>query len=277
MPKKKREKNLTQKNEGKKKEKAKKKKTEKNKKEQQKIDEKTKELENNIYNILFDELTLFHNELQHMSIKALKQRLILIDGKLLWIEKESEEDLFEENDSEDIIDMEMEMLEMGLELETAEEMKMEFKPIETDLGLEDFKAHMEETKSLGDSLKEIMTEITLDENPMDDLLFKFILYDLRALLERAINEVFRIEGKIKKLAKEEDSLKKIENLRIEQKKVVKSSLRDMLSKIKKEKPKLILKEEKIKEFKQLTKKQIVELKAKEEKQFDQLVDELLKE
>lgn len=277
MPKKKREKTQTPKEEGRKKEKSKKKKTQKEKKEQQKLEEKTKELENNIYNILFDELTLFVNELQHMSIKAMKQRLILIDGKLLWIEKESEVDLFEEDGSEEIIDMEMEMLEMGLELETAEEMKMEFKPIEAGLGIEDFKTQIEETKSLGDNLKEIMTEMTLDENPMDDLLFKFILYDLRAILERAINEVFRIEGKIKKLAKEEESLKKIEVLRIDQKKAIKASLKDMISKIKKEKPKLVLKEEKIKEFKQLTNKQIVELKAKEEKQFDQLVDELLKE
>jgi hypothetical protein len=277
LPRKKREKTKATKNEGNKKEKSKKKKSRKEEIKKQKQEEKTKELQNNIYNILFDELSLFLNELQHVSIKSLKQKLVLIDGKLLWIEKESEEDLLEEEGSEDIIDMEMEMLEMGLDLETAEEMKMEFKPIEVGLGLEDFKAQIEETKTLGEDLKEMLTEMTLDENPMDDLLFKFILYDLRAILERAINEVFRIEGKIKKLAKEPDSLKKIEVLRIDQKKAVKSSLKDMINKIKKEKPKLILKEEKIKEFKQLTRKQVVDLKAKEEKQFDQLVDELLKE
>jgi hypothetical protein len=119
--------------------------------------------------------------------------------------------------------------------------------------------------------------MTLDENPMDDLLYKFILYDLRMILERAIKEVFRLEGKIKKLAKEENSLKKIEVLRIEQKKAVKSSLKDMLSKLKKEKPKLILDEGKINEYKQLTNKKVTELKAKEEQQFDALVDELMKE
>ncbi|NHK31654.1 MAG: hypothetical protein FK730_09905 [Asgard group archaeon] len=276
MPRKKREKTQAIKKEGNKKEKSKKKKSRKEDIKQQKQEEKTKELQNNIYNILFDELSLFLNELQHVSIKSLKQKLVLIDGKLLWIEKESEEDLLEEEGSEDIIDMEMEMLEMGLDLETAEEMKMEFKPIEAGLGLDDFKAQIEETKTLGEDLKEMLTEMTLDDNPMDDLLFKFILYDLRAILERAINDVFRIEGKIKKLAKEQDSLKKIEVLRIDQKKAVKSSLKDMINKIKKEKPKLILKEEKIKEYKQLTNKQVVDLKAKEEKQFDQLVDELLK-
>jgi hypothetical protein len=246
-------------------------------KEEKLLEKKTKEIDNNIYNILFDDINQFLNELNHMSIKALKEHLILIDGKMVWIEKESEEDILPKDEGQEIIDMEMEMLEMGIDLESAEEMTMEFKPIEANLGLEDFKAQIEETKTLGESLKELMTDIALDENPMDDLLYKFILYDLRVILERAINEVFRLEGKIKKLAKKEDSLKQIELLRIEQKKAVKSSLKDMLSKLKKEKPKLILPEEKIKKYKQLTKQQIADLKAKEEKQFDQMVDEIMEQ
>ncbi|NHJ48202.1 MAG: hypothetical protein FK733_10485 [Asgard group archaeon] len=274
MPKKKNQDKQLKKQEKPKKERRKKKKEKKDKKE---IEKKTKEMENNIYNILFDEINLFQNELQHMSVKAIKQRLILIDGKMLWIEKESEDDLAPKNESQEIIDMEMEMLEMGMDLESADEMKMEFQPIEADLNLDDIKAQMEETKTLGESLKELMTEMTLDENPMDDLLYKFILYDLRTILERAVKEVFRLEGKIKKLSKEEDGLKKIEVLRIDQKKAIKSSLKDMLSKLKKEKPKLILEEEKINDYKQLTNKQITELKAREEQQFDALVDDLMKQ
>ncbi|MCK5183673.1 MAG: hypothetical protein KAQ95_05155, partial [Candidatus Heimdallarchaeota archaeon] len=90
----------------------------------EKVDlEKIAEIENNAYNLLFDDVNLFLHELPHMSLKALRQRLILIDGKMLWLEKISEIDLLDEEGSDDIIDMEMEMLEMGLDLETADEMK----------------------------------------------------------------------------------------------------------------------------------------------------------
>ena len=45
--------------------------------------EKIAEIENNAYNLLFDDVNLFLHELPHMSLKALRQRLILIDGKML--------------------------------------------------------------------------------------------------------------------------------------------------------------------------------------------------
>lgn len=238
------------------------------------LEKKKDEIENNLYTILFDELIAFNNDLPHMSSKAVKQKLILLDGKMLWLERASEED-FQEEGSEEIIDMEMQMLEMGYDLETAEEMKDDFSPLDVEFNLESFKADLEESKSLGDSLREIISEVTEDD-PLEDLTSKFVLYDLRAILERAVKEVFRLEGKIKKLAEKEDALKEVEQLQAEQKKATKDSLRDMIATIKKEKPSLILDEEKIIEFKNLTPKQIVELKAKEEKEMDRMVNDLLK-
>jgi len=232
------------------------------------------QIENNIYTILFDELSLFNNELAHMSFKALKQKLILLDGKMLWLEHASEIDLVEEEGSDDIIDMELQMLEMGYELETADEMKDAYAPIDAGFDLEALKDDLKETKSWGDDLKELISDIASD-NPLDELASKFILYDLRAMLERAVNEVFRLEGKIKKMPNKEESEKQLEQLHSEQKKAVKSSLKDMLGKLKKEKPKLVMDEEKITEFRNLTAKQIIEIKAKEEKNFDRLVNELL--
>ncbi len=240
------------------------------------LEEKKVEIENNLYTILFDELVAFNNELPNMSSKAIRQKLILLDGKMLWLERASEEDLFQEEGSEDIIDMEMQMLENGYELETADEMKDTLSPLDVEFNLESFKADLEESKSLGDSLREMIKEVTESEDPMEGLASKFVLYDLRAILERAVKEVFRLEGKIKKLAEKEDAVKEVEHLQAEQKKVSKDSLQDMLSTIKKEKPRLVLTEEKVIEFKNLTSKQIVELKAKEEKEMDRLVDELIK-
>jgi len=43
------------------------------------------QIENNIYTILFDEVSLFNNEVAHMSMKALKHKLIMLDGKMLWL------------------------------------------------------------------------------------------------------------------------------------------------------------------------------------------------
>ncbi len=246
----------------------------------EKVDpEKIAEIENNAYNLLFDDVNLFLHELPHMSLKALRQRLILIDGKMLWLEKISEIDLLDEESSDDIIDMEMEMLELGIDLETADEMKSAYEPEIKDFNLSAFKAQIEEEKTFGESIKDIVKEIEMGdlEKPIDELMTKFILYDLRAQMERAINEVFKIEGKIKKLKKQEGKEKEIKALEADQKHAANSHLKDVLNKIKKEKPKMILSKELITDFKQLTNKKIVALKAREEKEFEQMVDDLLKE
>jgi len=266
MPKKERKKK-PQRKEGKGKRKARK--TDQAKEEDQGV------ISRNIYNLLFDELTSFYHDLNHMSLKAIRQNLILLDGKMLWIERLSEQDLLEEEGSEDIIDMELEMLELGMDLESAEELKEEFTPLELDLSLEDYKAEMEEAKSFGENLKELIKEIEEDKNPMDELVTKFLLYDLRVFLERAINEVFRLQGKIEQLQKKEGTEKQIENLQIDQKRAVKTQLKEMLAKLKKEKPVLIFTDEKIKEYKQLTIKEIIEIKRQEEQQFDKLVNEIM--
>ncbi len=261
-------------------EKEEKKKKSRRKGKKEKIDpDKIAEIENNAYNLLFDDVNLFLNELPHMSLNALRKRLVLIDGKMLWLEKISEIDLIDEEGSDDIIDMEMEMLEMGLDLETADEMKSAYEPDVKDFNLSAFKAQIEEEKTLGESIKEIVKEIELGdlEKPIDDLMTKIILYDLRALMERAINEVFKIEGKIKKLKKEEGKEKEIKALEADQKHAAKINLKEILDKIKKEKPKMILPDELIKQFKELSNEKIAALKAKEEKDFEQMVDELLKE
>lgn len=246
----------------------------------EKVDpEKIAEIENNAYNLLFDDVNLFLHELPHMSLNALRQRLILIDGKMLWLEKISEIDLLDEEGSDDIIDMEMEMLEMGLDLETADEMKSAYEPDIREFNLSAFQAQIEEEKTMGESIKEIVKEIEMGdlEKPIDELMTKFILYDLRAQMERAINEVFKIEGKIKKLKKQEGKEKEIKALEADQKHAAKSQLKKVLDKIKKEKPKMILSKEFITEFKNLTNKKIAALKAREEKEFEQMVDDLLKE
>jgi hypothetical protein len=245
-----------------------------------KIDpEKIAEIENNAYNLLFDDVNLFLHELPHMSLNALRQKLVLIDGKMLWLEKISEIDLIDEEGSDDIIDMEMEMLEMGLELETAEEMKSAYEPEVKDFNLSAFKAQIEEEKTLGESIKEIVKEIEMGdlEKPIDELMTKFILYDLRAQMERAINEVFKLEGKIKKLKDQEGKEKEIKALETDQKHAAKKNLKEVLNKIKKEKPKMILSEELIKQFKELSNEKIAALKAKEEKDFEKMVDEILKD
>ena len=51
----------------------------------------------------------------------------------------------------------------------------------------------------------------------------------------------------------------------------------MLDKLKKEKPMLLLTEEKLRKLKKLTHKEIAEMKAKEEKEFDQMVEGLLQD
>jgi len=246
----------------------------------EKVDsEKIAEIENNAYNLLFDDVNLFLHELPHMSLNALRQRLILIDGKMLWLEKISEIDLLDEEGSDDIIDMEMEMLEMGLDLETADEMKSAYEPDIKEFNLSAFQAQIEEEKTMGESIKEIVKEIEMGdlEKPIDELMTKFILYDLRAQMERAINEVFKIEGKIKKLKKQEGKEKEIKALEADQKHAAKSHLKKVLDKIKKEKPKMILSKEFTTEFKNLTNKKIAALKAREEKEIEQMVDDLLKE
>ncbi|MHA1124987.1 MAG: hypothetical protein ACTSO7_13145 [Candidatus Heimdallarchaeota archaeon] len=236
-----------------------------------------KEIELNVYNLLFDEINLFLNELQHLSMKALKQRLVLLDGKLLWVEKHSEDEIDLEEEKDDIVDLEMEMLELGLDLDDAEDSSMNYMATAEDFDISAIKADLIETKSFGDNLKDLLKEIEEDgvEKPIEEMLSKFILYDLRASLERAINSVFKLEGQVKKLTGQEGAAKKLQNIINEQKKITKSTLKDLLAKLKKEKPKLIMEEEKINEFKKLSQKKVVDMKAKEEQEFDTMVEDLL--
>jgi len=236
-----------------------------------------KEIELNVYNLLFDEINLFLNELQHLSMKALKQRLVLLDGKLLWVEKHSEDEIDLEEEKDDIVDLEMEMLELGLDLDDAEDSTIDYMATAEDFDISAIKADLIETKSFGDNLKELIKEIEEDgpEKPIEEMLSKFILYDLRASLERVINSVFKLEGQVKKLTGQEGAEKKLQNIIAEQKKITKSALKDMVAKLKKEKPKLILDEEKVNDFKKLTQKKVVDLKAKEEQEFDAMVEGLL--
>jgi len=253
------------------------KKSKKKKEESKKQIVKSDKIDLNVYNLLFDDVNLFMNELGKISTKEIKQRLILIDGKMLWIEKESEEELLVEEGGDEIIDIEMEMLEMGLDLDdAAEELALSQEAAE-DFDLEAIKADLDETKSFGDSIKDLIKEIEEDdiEKPIDELASKFLLFDLRAILERAINEVFKIEGKIKEMMKEGEDKMKIKNLFVDQRIAVKRALKDILDRLKKQKPSLIMKEEKIKQFKALNEKEIATMKAKEEQEFDQMVEGLL--
>ena len=52
-------------------------------------------------------------------------------------------------------------------------------------------------------------------------------------------------------------------------------IKEILSKLQKEKPKMILSEEKILAFKQLTNKEIAEMKAKEEEAFEEMVQYIM--
>ena len=238
----------------------------------------TKKIELNVYNLLFDEVNLFMNELNKIPTKEIKQRLILIDGKLLWIEKKSEEELLTEEGGDEIIDIEMEMLEMGLDLDdAAEELALSQEATAGDFDLESIKADLAETKSFGDNIKELIKEIEEDdlEKPIEELASKFLLFDLRAILERAINEVFKIEGVIKEKMKAGEEKAKIKNLFVDQRVAVKRALKDILERLKKDKPILIMEEKEINQFKKLTEKEIAEMKAKEEEEFDQMVEGLL--
>ncbi|NHJ05869.1 MAG: hypothetical protein EAX90_13670 [Candidatus Heimdallarchaeota archaeon] len=254
------------------------KKSKKKKEQSKKQIVKSDEIDLNVYNLLFDDVNLFMNELGKISTKEIKQRLILIDGKMLWIEKESEEELLVEEGGDEIIDIEMEMLEMGLDLDdAAEELALSQEATAGDFDLEAIKTDLEETKSFGDSIKDLIKEIEEDdlEKPIDELASKFLLFDLRAILERAINEVFKIEGKIKEMMKEGEDKMKIKNLFVDQRIAVKRALKDILDRLKKQKPSLIMDEGKIKQFKALNEKEIAAMKAKEEQEFDQMVEGLL--
>ena len=254
------------------------KKKDKQKKEKE-IEEKPDKIDLNAYNVIFDEINLFSNELSKLSTKDIKQRIILLDGKLLWLEKESEEDLLSEEDTDEVLDVEMEMLEMGIDLESADEMKLAYEASAEEFSLEAIKADLAETKSIGDTLRDLLKDIEEDSvtEPIDELMSKFILFDLRVILERATNEVFRLEGKIKQMMQKGEDKEKIKKLFIDQRLATKRSLKEMLEKLKKEKPMLLLTEDKIKALKGLTHKQIADMKAKEEQDFDNMVNELLEE
>ena len=244
-------------------------------KKSQKIPDK---IDLNAYNLLFDELNALFNELPHISPKSLKQRLILIDGKMLWLEKYSDQDILLEEESDDIIELEMEMLEMGLDLESADEMKSSYEAMPDDFDIEAVKNDLQKTKSWGEDLKDLIKDIEEDSTgEVEGLTSKLLLYDLRAIMEGAIKIVFTLEGKIKQIKNDPNEKDKVKALQEEQKKNTKRYLNDIIAKLKKEKPQLILPEKLINEFKNLTQKHIAELKKKEEQVLDDLVNELLEE
>jgi len=275
---------IEEKEEEKKEDKKKKRREKKSKKQKKKDKEKEQDIDKqildlNVYNLLYDEIIAFLNELPNIPLKTLRRRLILLDGKMIWLEKQTEEDLFEEKGSDEIIDFEMEMLEQGMDLESADEIKDVYSTEGMEFDLDSYKEIIEEGKTFGQSIKDIMKDIEMDDvdKPVEDLMSKFILYDLRAFIERSINSVFKLEGKIKKLSKANPEDNQIKILQADQKKAVKTNLTDMANKLKKEKPKMILTEERINEFKNLDSKKILELKAKEEKEFEDMVGDILKE
>ncbi|NHJ84179.1 MAG: hypothetical protein FK734_01870 [Asgard group archaeon] len=275
---------IEEKEEEKKEDKKKKRREKKSKKQKKKDKEKEQDIDKqildlNVYNLLYDEIIAFLNELPNIPLKTLRRRLILLDGKMIWLEKQTEEDLFEEKGSDEIIDFEMEMLEQGMDLESADEIKDVYSTEGMEFDLDSYKEIIEEGKTFGQSIKDIMKDIEMDDvdKPVEDLMSKFILYDLRAFIERSINSVFKLEGKIKKLSKANPEDNQIKILQADQKKAVKTNLTDMANKLKKEKPKMILTEERINEFKNLDYKKILELKAKEEKEFEDMVGDILKE
>ncbi len=251
------------------------KKQKKEKEEKKQKSKKQAKIDLNVYNQLFDEVNLFSKEINLLKTKEIKQRLILLDGKIIWLEKQSEKSLASEEGTNEIIELEMEMLEMDMDLETADEMTLAFEASAEDFSLQAIKDDLNEAQTFGDSVRDLLKEFEEDTNPMDDLMSKFLLYDLRGSLERAISEVFKLEGEIKKLMQDGKDKKTIKGLFIDQRKAVRKSLKMILSSLKKEKPVMILTEEQMKEFKNLSHKEIADLKAKEEKEFDQMVNELL--
>ena len=259
------------------KKKDKKKREEKQEKKKTPVQKIPDKIDLNVYNQLFDEVNLFLKEINTLKTKDIKQRLILLDGKTIWLEKLNEEALVSEDGAEDIISLEMEMLEMDMDLETADEMSMAYEASAEDFDLQAVKDDITETQSFGDSIKDLLIEFEEDKDPMDDLMSKFLLFDIRSSLERATNEVFRLEGNIKKLMKEGEDKNKIKALFVDQRKAVSKSLKEILNALKKEKPEMILTEEQMKEFKNLTHEAIATLKAKEEQAFDQMVNELLEQ
>ncbi|MHA1154591.1 MAG: hypothetical protein ACTSQK_00640 [Candidatus Heimdallarchaeota archaeon] len=253
------------------------KKQKKTKKEKKQEPKKPDKIDLNVYNQLFDEINLFSKEISQLKTKDIKQRLILLDGKIIWLEKQSDIALTSEDGTDEIIKLEMEMLEMDMDLETADEMTLAYEASAEDFSLQAIKDDLNEAQTFGDSFRDILKDFEEDTDPMDDLMSKFLLYDMRGSLERAISEVFRLEGNIKNLMKEGEDKKTIKGLFVDQRKAVSKSLKEILSKLKKEKPEMILTEDQMKEFKNLTHKEIAELKAKEEQDFDQMVAELLEQ
>ncbi|MEA2071650.1 MAG: hypothetical protein U9O98_10230 [Asgard group archaeon] len=255
------------------------KKKQKSEKSMEKESEEQDLIKANVYNLLFDEMNLFLKELSKLTMEEVKKRLVLLDGKMLWLEKMSQLDEKLKQEGKDIIDLEMEKLEMGLELDSAEEIAARQAQPPQSFDLNELKNQLHEEEP---SLKEVFSGLLEDvendsiEKPINELMSKFILFDLRALIEQSINQVFYLEGKIKNLKKEtEDQKKEIEKMKKKQKEAVQHSLKDMLKKLRKEKPKMLLSKERLNEFKALTQKQIAELKAKEEEELESMIENLL--
>ncbi|MBD3189429.1 MAG: hypothetical protein GF308_02240 [Candidatus Heimdallarchaeota archaeon] len=248
------------------------------KKEDVKIAKEKKILEHNAYNLLFDELTFFLKQLPKLSSKDLKQQLILLDGKMLWLEKQTELQLTGGEEVEDVIDVELQMLEMGMDLESADEVKLSMNPSEIKFDLEMVKERISDGDFFDTSLKGLEEDFDLEdlEKPIEELEADFILFDIRTQMEGAINTVFSLEGKIKELDLEKDK-EQIKQIRYEQKKAVNRYISNILKKLKKEKPKLILSEKQLKQFKELTKEEIAKLKAQEERSLDKMAEDLLEE
>ncbi len=90
------------------------KKQKKEKEEKKQKSKKQAKIDLNVYNQLFDEVNLFSKEINLLKTKEIKQRLILLDGKIIWLEKQSEKSLASEEGTNEIIELEMEMLEMDM-------------------------------------------------------------------------------------------------------------------------------------------------------------------
>jgi hypothetical protein len=258
------------------KKKNKKRKKRKQKKEKKKITKPSK-LQLNVYNILFDELNLLLKETPKLSRKKLKERLILLDGKLLWIERKSELDISAEEETDDDIALEMEMLELGLDLDDAEEVIFEEGNLAAPgLDISSYKKMIEKQTEKNENLKKIFTEFSVEDldKPLDDLEGSFVLFELRALIEKAVSGVFTIEHQISEIQEQEEQKEKIKQLERRQKQVLKNALEEALQKIQKEKPELILKKEKIKEYKKLTTTKIADMKAQEEKLLEEMMEKI---
>ena len=181
-----------------------------------------------------------------------------------------------EEETDDIISMEMDMLEMGMDLESADELKVDLTPGEVGFDLKNFTESLKSGDLFDDNLSGLKEEFSLDDldKPMEELEANFTLFEIRSIMEKALSAIFSLEGKITEL-KEQKAAEKIQAIQDQQKKALTQYIREIIDVLKKEKPKLLLTKEKVKEFKQLTTKKIAEMKAEEELELEEMAKDLL--